>query len=462
MKHRILGLVAAAALLAGCDDPLNPTPRQSIPQQEALDSPEEIRVATNAMYDAFQDCDGGYCRNLLIFPDLYTDNLRFTGTYTTDREVASRLVKADNGAVAEMWGVSYDAINRANNLISAIPAVDQLDEDEAAIYTAEAHFVRASAYFDLVKYFGGVPLITEPEWSITPDVNAPRSTEAQIWAFVESELNAAIGGLPSANDGVQAPGRATLEAAQALLARAHLYQREWQQAYDLADAVIGSGAFALEENYASNFDFESEGSAEHILTIPFTITDSNGLAFWFFTSALGGRWGIAPTTGAVSPTNPVQPLRGAFEAGDERLAVAVGQSGSRFYGRKYTDIAGGTDDAPVLRLGEVYLIRAEAAARLGLLGQAIDDVNTIRNRAGVGDLAATVDTQQEVLLAVLDERRRELFYEGHRFFDLKRFMDIPSVAAYMNELGLTGPRLLFPIPQREIDANPELVQNPGY
>lgn len=459
MKYGFLGIVAAAAVLAACDDPLNPTPQQSIPQQEALDTPEEIRVAANAMYDSFQDCDGAYCRDLLIFPDLYSDNLRFTGTYTTDREVASRNVKADNGAIAGIWGSAFRGINRANNLLAAIPAVEGLDEDEAAVYTAEAHFVRALNYFNLVKFFGGVPLVTEPEWSISEAVNVPRSSEVQIWTFIEAELQAAIAGLPLAEDGVLPNGRVTREGAQALLARAHLYQREWQQAYNLANNIIQNGPFALEDDYASLFDYEAEGTAETVLSIPFTITDSNGLAFWFFPSALGGRRGFAPSNSGTTPS----PLPSAFSAGDERRALAIQvTSGGTAYGNKYTDVAGGTDDVPVIRLGEVYLIRAEAAARLGLLTQAIEDVNTIRNRAGVADLAATVDTQEEVLLAVLNERRLELFYEGHRFFDLKRFIDIPSVAAYMTTLGLTGPKLLFPIPQREIDANPQLQQNPGY
>jgi hypothetical protein len=251
----------------------------------------------------------------------------------------------------------------------------------------------------------------------------------------------------------------TAEGAQALKARVHLYQREWQAAYDLANDLIENGPYALEDSYASLFNYQSEGTSEEILSIPFSVTDSNSLAFWFFPSALGGRRGFAPSNSGTTPS----PLPNAFPAGDERRALAIQvTSGGTAFGAKYTDVATGTDDVPVIRLGEVYLIRAEAAARLGLLAQAIDDVNTIRNRAGVADLAATVDTQEEVLVAVLQERRLELFYEGHRFFDLKRFIDIPSVAAYMTTLGLTGPKLLFPIPQREIDANPELQQNPGY
>jgi hypothetical protein len=458
MKYGFLGLVAAAALLAGCDDPLNPTPQQNIPQQEALDTPEEIRVATNAMYDAFQTCDGGYCRNLLIFPDLYADNLRFTGTYTTDREVGTHNVKADNGAISGIWGAAYDGINRANNIVAAVAAVDGLSAGEAAVIDAEARFVRALNYFNLVKFFGGVPLVTEPEWSISPSVNVPRNTEAEIWSFIESELATAMAGLPLAADGEQPTGRATREAAQALKARAHLYQREWQQAYNLSNDLIENGPFALEDDYGALFNYQSEGTDEEILSIPFTTTDGNSLAFWFFPSALGGRRGVSPSNSGTTS----QPLLTAFAANDERRALAFQGSGNSAYAFKYTDVATGTDNVPVLRLGEVYLIRAEAAARLGLLAQAIDDVNTIRNRAGVADLDASVDTQTEVLMAVLNERRLELFYEGHRFFDLKRFMDIPAVATYMNTLSLTGPKLLFPIPQREIDANSELDQNPGY
>lgn len=458
MKYGFLGLVAAAALLAGCDDPLNPTPRQTIPQQDALDTPEEIRVATNAMYDAFQDCDGSYCRDLLIFPDLYADNLRFTGTYVTDREVSARNVKADNGAIAGIWGSAYDGINRANNIVAAVSAVDGVTAGEAAVIDAEARFVRALNYFNLVKFFGGVPLVTDPEWEVSPSVNVPRNSEAEIWSFIESELTTAMANLPLSDDGEQPTGRATREAAQALKARVHLYQREWQQAYNLSNDLIENGPFALEEDYGAVFNYQSEGTDEDILSIPFTTTDSNGLAFWFFPSSLGGRRGIAPSNAGTTS----QPLLTAFAANDERRALAFQGSGNSAYAFKYTDVATGTDNVPVIRLGEVYLIRAEAAARLGLLEQAIADVNTIRDRAGVAALSADVDTQTEVLLAVLAERRLELFYEGHRFFDLKRFMDIPSVATYMGTLGLTGPKLLFPIPQREIDANAQLDQNPGY
>jgi hypothetical protein len=328
--------------------------------------------------------------------------------------------------------------------------VGGLDAEDATVPEGEAHFIRALNYFTLVKFFGGVPLVTEPSWSVTSGVNVARSSEAQIWAFIESELTAAASMLPGDN----VTGRATSWAARALLARAHLYQREWQAAFNAANAVIANGPFALVDDYAAVF--ETEQTSEAIFEVPFSVTDANSLAFWFFTKANSGRWGFAPTTAGTTS------LASAFEAGDERRPVAIQQSGSRFQGNKYTDVSAGTDDVPVLRLAEMYLIRSEAAARLNRLPEAVADINVIRERAGVAPLAASVNTMEAVLLANLAERRRELFYEGHRFFDLKRFMDISSVATYMASLGLTGHHLLFPLPQREIDANPALTQNPGY
>jgi starch-binding outer membrane protein, SusD/RagB family len=460
MKLRYFGLFAAA-LVAACDGPLDVDPQQSLPQERALQTPDEVRVATNAMYDALQACDGGYCRNLVVFPDLYADNLAFTGTFTSDRQVGSRDVRPENTALPGMWGAAYSGINRANNVLQALPNVSGITAAEAAVIEGEARFIRALNYFTLVKFWGGVPIVTAPSWQATEALNVPRSTEAQVWAFIESELQAAITLLPATHPGLLARTRADRWAARALLARAHLYQREWQQAYDHADAVIESGRYSLPDSYAEVFN--RGFTAEAILELPFSVNDPNALAFWFFTRGLGGRRGFAPTAG----------FHGSFHHADTRLPVAVGIQAGLRYGRKYTDVQNGTDNVIVLRLAEMYLIRSEAAARLGMLEEAMDDINLLRARAGAGvplrpinPVTGVVEpiTQENLLWWNVQERRWELFYEGHRFFDLRRNMDVPQVAAIMNGLGLTGHRLLFPIPQREIDANTALQgnQNPGY
>lgn len=455
MKLRTLGIIVVAALTAAaCDDPLDPTPQQQIPQAEALDSPDEIRVAVNGMYDALQTCDGGYCRNLVVFPDLYAGNLRFTGTYTSDREVANRNLTAGNTALPGIWGAAYQGIDRANNVLQGLTAQQAkfVDKDEFNQLKGEAHFIRALNYFTLIKFFGGVPLVTEPIVTVPAEVGRARSSEAEIWAFIEAELAQAMNLLPEDAGAV----RASMGAATALKARAHLYQREWQAAFDLADEVIKSGMYELELQYANVF--EKEQTNEAIFEIPFTVTDAGSLAFWFFPSGLGGRRGFAPAAGLVN----------SFEDEDVRFSTAYNETGGgTSYGFKYTDIASTADDVPVIRLAEMYLIRAEAAARLGNLGRALADVNVIRARAELGEAAADANkdgatSMNEVLAVVLTERRHELFYEGHWFFDLKRFGDVPAGSTLLTALGLTGNRLLFPIPQREIDANGSLIQNPGY
>jgi hypothetical protein len=460
MKLRALGILAAAAFgTAACEGALDPTPQQTIPFEEALDTPEEVRVAVNAMYDALQNCDGGYCRNLIIFPDLYAGNLAFTGTYTSDREVARRNVTAANTALPGLWGTAYSGINRANNVLAALPGLeDEFDADEYAQLKGEAHFVRALNYFNLVNFFGGVPLVTAPISAVPDDVRQVKNSQAEIFAFIEAELAQARAGLPEL--GSDAAGRASYEAATALLARVHTYQKEWAPAYALANEIIESHTFSLEPQYENAF--EKEQTDEAIFEIPFTVTDPGSLAFWFFPGSLGGRYGIAPSGNLV----------GSFEDDDQRLNVAIQpEDFGDDFGAKYTDISTTADDIPVLRLAEMYLIRAEAAARLGNYAQALADVNVIRERAGLegyDETTADLDedgttTAAEVLEIVLAERRHELFYEGHYFFDLKRFADaVPAAQARLTALGLTGNKLLFPIPQREIDANPALIQNPGY
>lgn len=458
MRLRVLGILAAAALAAGCDDPLNVQPQQSLPQEEALNSAEEIRVGVNGMYDALQT-DGAYSRNLLIYPDLYTDNLRFTGTFTTDSEVFVRDIRSSNGAISDIWGAAYRAISRANNVLASIPAVTDLPAAEGTALAGEARFIRALSYMNLVSLFGGVPLVLEPRWVVDESANVPRNSAAEVWAQVEADLNAAIAALP--NSGAS-KARASRQAAQALLARAHLNQKEWTQARDLANTVITSGRFALQANYADVF--QNEQTSEAIFELAYSVTDGNSLAFWFFPRAFGGRRGVAPSNTASDAV----PIVNIFAANDSRRLLAsstAGTTAGNIYGNKYTDIANSGDDVVVLRLAEMYLTRSEANARLNALEPAIEDINVIRRRAGIGDLPATVDTQEEVLVANLEERRREFFYEGRRFDDLRRFADVPSVNTYITTspgLQLIGRRLLFPIPQREIDANPQLTQNPGY
>jgi starch-binding outer membrane protein, SusD/RagB family len=446
--ERIAAALLAAAALAACDEPLQVDPNASIPFEEALNTVSEIEAGVRGAYDALQQT-GTYDRQQVVYPDLYTDNLDFTGTFDTDAEVDLRAVQSTNSSVEGMWGDSYEGINRANNVLASIPGVPELSAAQAARFRGEALFLRALNYHNLVRWFGGVPLITQPNWNVgdLENTNKPRSTQAEVYALIEADLQEAVTLLPATSGDF----RATRGAAQALLARVYLDEGKHALARDMATAVITSGRYSLTTPFGNLWAVEN--SPESIFSVQYTITDTNDLAFWFFPSSLGGRRGFAPSSN----------LRTAYiNAGDtQRLNATIGlDSRGRRYGLKYHRIATSDDNVIVLRLAEMYLIRAEANARLGADPAVVRaDVNVVRARAGLAPLATTITTQSALLNAILLERRLEFALEGHRLFDLRRILGPTAAAAF---LGIPEFRLLFPIPQGERDVNPSLTQNPGY
>lgn len=436
----IVGAFALASLLGACDGLLDVDPKSSVPTDEALDEPDEVAAAVRGIYSALQS-DGAYDRSLVVYPDLFTDNLDFTGTFASDREFANRRVFPTNAALPGIWGAAYSGISRANNVLAAIPNVTELDAGDATRFRGEALFLRALNYHNLVRWFGGVPLVTEPVRAIDDDVNVPRSTPAQVYALIRADLLEAITLLPATN----VEQRANRFTARALLARVALEMGDYAQARDMATAVIQSGRYVLVEDFEALV--RDENTAEMIFSVQYTVNDPNALAFWFYTQSLDGRYGFAPT----------DDLYDAYD-GDERRDATIGVDGGDLYGRKYRRVGTGEDNVPVLRLAEMYLIRAEANARLGADPQTVlDDVNEVRERADVAPL--TVAGTPDLLAAILEERRLEFAFEGHRFFDLRRILGTEGAAAF---LGVTPQQMVFPIPQRELDANTALTQNPGY
>jgi starch-binding outer membrane protein, SusD/RagB family len=440
MKIRNLAWLLVPAFLAACDSPLDTDPTASIDAETALTNARGVELALNGAYAGLRS--GNIYGNVhMVYPDLYADNLDFTGTFQTDREVALRNISTSNGQVLSTWASSFNVISRANYLLEAIGNVQGLTSEQQSRFRGEALFIRALTYFDLVRLFGGVPLVLEPSRGVGPTSLVSRSTAQEVYARVIQDLEEAAPLLP--NSRVQ--GRATRQAANALLARTYLETGQNAQARDRATAVINSGLYTLVPNFRSIWT--TKHSQESIFELHFTINTSNSLAFWYFPAALGGRLGFAPTA----------ELFNSFEANDSGRAATIGLSGSQRYGFKYHRVANGDDNVVILRLAEMYLIRAEANARLNADAALVRaDINAVRARAGVAPLGAEVSGQAALLTAILQERRWELAFEGHRFFDLRRH----GVA--VTRLSIPANRLLFPIPQSELDVNENLVQNPGY
>ena len=440
MKMRQLKWVALAGIFAACDSPLDTEPTASIDASTALNTARGVELALNGAYRALQS-GSLYTRQELAFPDLYADNLNFTGTFAGDREVSLRNIQPSNGEVGGIWSSAYVGVNRANYILDAIPNVSDLTDAKKAQYRGEALWIRGLMYSLLVKYYGGVPLIDSPSKGVDDSMFKPRSTLAETYAFIVKDLEEASSLLPAARSN----GRATKGAADAILARTYLEMGDNAKARDKATALISNPTYKLVPTLREFFT--NKNGTESIYEVQHTVANGNSAAFWFFPPSLGGRWGFAPSPGLIN----------AFEANDARRAATVARAGSQDYGFKFYRISTGDDNIPVARLAEQYLIRAEANARLGAPAATVQaDINVIRNRSGLGNIATTVTSQAALLDAILQERRVELAFEGFRFMDLRRHGKAESV------LGIATNRLLWPVPLYETDVNKNLTQNPGY
>jgi starch-binding outer membrane protein, SusD/RagB family len=432
MKYMI---VAAAILVSACDSQLVTDPTASIDSESALNTARGIELALNGAYRSLQ----WESREIVAFPDLYSDNLDFTGTYQTDREFGLRNIQPSNGAVLGIWADAYEGINRANGVLAGILDAADLSSSKQDVYRGEALFIRAVHYMYLVRWFGGVPLVLQPSKGVGEESLVARETQEEVYARIIQDLEEAASLLPAGKE----PGRATKGAANALLARAYLDVGNHALARDKATSVISDPTYSLVGNFRSLYT--TKHSSESIYEVHFTVNNGNSLAFWFFPQEEGGRWGFSPTA----------ELYGLYGATDTRRAASINITANKRYIYKYPRISTEDDNLILLRLAEMYLVRAEANARLNAPDATVlADINTVRSRASATPVS--VSGQAALLDAVLNERRLELAFEGHRFFDLRRY------GKAQEKLQMEAHRLVLPIPQAELDVNDNLEQNPLY
>jgi hypothetical protein len=345
-------------------------------------------------------------------------------------------------------------INRANQLIANLEGNQNFNEAFRNSRLGQARFIRAFSYFNLVRMFGALPYREEPSTSIEPEkVNQPRLAAAEVYQRIVQELQQAETELSGSGRG-SGIFRVSEMAVKALLARVYLYQQNYQQAAAKATEVIAAGyQLAPGDRYLSIF-LETESTEEIIFSIDYVSDQArNTLAEYTQPTA---RFEVGLTQEAFNAYDPV----------DVRKGTVVRQNGNILFLNKYNDIVNQSDNLIVLRLAEMYLIRAEALNALAYQpnGPAFDALNVVRTRAGLEQLEeADLPNQNAFALAVSEERRRELIGEGHRWFDLIRNNRALEELQEKNTINNQN-QLLFPVPQSEIDTNqhPEMQQNPGY
>jgi hypothetical protein len=446
---RIRLLVPVAVLVAsGCNSILDTSPKATIPEATAISDAPSARAAVVGMYTSLQSLSS-YGEELVEFGDLSADNADNTGTYTSYLEADQNQLRSNNSTIFDLWVSAYDGINRANEIIKKVPAVEGLDDEEKAQLVGEAYFVRALDYHNLVKLFGGVPIQTEPTSSVSEVGNVTRASVADVYAQINKDLDSAEAFITNEEPKTQA----TVGAVLALRARVRLYEGDWAAAQAAAEAVEGLG-YALNANYGDNFPLTGQNTPEDIFKINASLTQENFLSYDFITLQA-----LSPSLNLMEAYDPnfnassddIENYNPTDTRGQWNILVADGT----VYGNKYRSVVG-TENVPVIRFAEVILIKAEALARQNQLPEAVTELQRVQARADAPLYSLGTHTQADVITAIADERRKELALEGDRWPDLVRLGIAASV------LGINPTQALYPIPQREIAVSPTLTQNPGY
>jgi tetratricopeptide (TPR) repeat protein len=403
------------------------------------------------------DVDALYGANLIMIPDLLVaDNyLTWTGSFTQYRDIVFRNMINTNNAAGETWRRAYQCINSANLVLANLSSAES---DLRIQFEAEARFIRGVIFFELVRLYAqqwvpgaannqaGIPLPLQPTVTISGDVSIPRSSVAQVYAQVLDDLNFARENLPEENG-----FRANSFTASGFLARVFLQKSDFAQALEESNRVITEGPYELAASVEAIYNTGASPSSESIFEIQQTDQNnagqSNGSLYGFY--GCGG----SPAGNGRGDINPDSTFYKQYEPFDERRTNLFYEGSCTKSGKLTT----GKWKDPysnylVMRLTEMHLIRAECNFRLGTTTGTtpLEDINLIRTRAKATPLA-TIS-----LPSILQERRLEMAFEGFGIHDVRR------IQGTIGGLAWNSPKLVLPIPLRELNVNTALEQNTGY
>ena len=500
-KFLLLTLSAPLLFISCKREFLSIQPQGQLTDQAAAKDPNIARKLVTGVYN--QLYQGGFGNDVhgIIFcmaTDVASDD---ADKGSTPSDQAPQAVGFDdftsdlnstNFYVDRLWNGHYNGVSAANN---ALQALQQSTFDHVIKRTliGEVKFLRAYFYFNLVRLFGGVPLILRVPTSLSDAKSAEfltRASKDSVYAAIINDLQYGVDSLPSKGDPNTTVGRANKEAAESLLAKVYLYQKNYQKAYDLTEAVIQSGKYSLMPDYSQNFTRKLyDNNAESVFEIQTGVDANCDAAIPFYVVAqgprAGGLFGWADLGFGLN--TPSQDLVNAYEPGDKRDSATIMYikpngtvlwDGFRvpsrdsvqndrynykaYFGRLVDPYCGSlnTDHLPknvhIIRYAEVLLINAEAAFQLGKMDDATTDMDLVRVRAGLAPTTVTVQS-------IWHERRVELAMEQDRFFDIVRQGRAGQILRALGKNFVDGKNEVFPIPQTQIDlSGGKITQNPGY
>lgn len=447
----------------------------------------DFQQGVNAIYDGLQS-QQTYGKSYYYLMEVRSDN-----TDIFDRgALAGSASQIDyftevttNNFISDAYAGSYVIIARANAVLDKVQGANIPDSSKNQ-FRGEALFLRSLAYFNLVRLYGAVPLVVKTE-TIAQTQADKRNHVTEVYTQIEGDLKTAASILPATYPNAADQGRVVAAAANALLGKIYVTEKKWSDAVNTLTPLVGK--FSLLTNYADLYNAANAQNAENIFSVRYKKGLSPSEGNTYFTD-------MAPVTiylngtvyGGSNNNRPTRDLVTAYETGDKRFAASLDtvyftsatatRKGN--YIKKYLDLPGATGDEgnsfPVLRYAEVLLLLAEAKNEIAYdpssaTGSPFYYLNLVRDRAGLtARTAADLTSQDNFRDAIFHERRVELAFENDRWFDLVRSSKGVAIlqAHLLNEYGLTTPvltanRLLFPLPQSEIDVHNDpanFPQNP--
>lgn len=449
--RKIATLSTLAFSLSACNDFLDREPISQVNTEEYFTSENSADAAVVGMYRSMQN-SFSFGQSMIIVPEFSAGHLNHASSFPEYVNFEQNAVRVDNPWIQNIWQQVYTSINAANNIIASVPEMEEtaISDERRQQFVGEAKFVRALNYFFMVRAFGAIPFPLTPTEEDS-ELLIPRTPVSEVYAQIIADLEDASNNPNSYGDNASTKGRATGLAAKALLAKVQLYHAnitgDYSQAASLAQEVIASGAFSLQGSFSTIW--ANENTEESIFELQFDEQVTNPLALQSNDNASNLFYAKGVS------------IYDMYEEGDQRrdFTVYFGTR-DRYYIGKYPQGAPATQNLPVLRLAELYLIHAEAQARIdgAISDAAYHSLKQVRDRAGIETpLASSFGSVDDFIVAVQKEKELEMMFEGETWFDFSR------TGLALEIMTIADPNFfLYPIPASQILLNNQLDQNDGY
>lgn len=484
LKYNLIAIALLGFSFSSCSDFLEQNPQTDLSENDFYKTADDILSAVNGAYSSLQE--GDIYGNWYVFGEIPSDNTRnqLSGSVTTQNEFDQFYIDTQNSMIANFWKAAYKVINRTNTILGRIDGIE-INTELANRYKLECKFIRALMYFNLVRVYGDVPLVLK-EISISESYDILREPKENVYNQIIADLKEAQD-LPVSYSTAE-DGRATQGAAKALLANVYMTLHKYAEAETILAEIINSGRYSLLENtpgslnidgYKNVFSPVNHNSKEGIFEIQFLkggYGEGSNYANNFAPENSGTN--VVAVGGTGGNNIPEMDIYNAYEEGDLRrdFSMSLGYYDNRKnnewvesrYVCKFMDVPYQNNDAsnnyPVIRYADVILMYAEALNQNGKTAEACKYLNMTRRRGFGYQTTETspVDLQitdkAQFALMVEQERRVELAFENHRWFDLIRTGRAVEVMRSKG-FSLNETNLICPIPQKQIDVNPKLTQN---